>query len=118
MLYNKTKQAVILKKLRVASTFAERFLGLLPCKNMAPEEGLLIRDCSSIHTIFMRFAIDCIFLDENLKVVKIRKNVTPHKLAFGKLPGTRHVLEVAAQRAVPLDLDLNDILEIQERKEI
>ena len=113
ILYNKTRQVVILEKLRIASNFSDRFLGLLLHKNLAPAEGLLIQNCSSIHTLFMRFAIDCFFLDENLKVLEIRKNLTPHKLVFGKLPGIRHVLEVSTLRNIPFNLDLNDILEIR-----
>jgi uncharacterized membrane protein (UPF0127 family) len=115
LLINTTRQMVILQKLRVASNFMDRFLGLLPYKNLDPEEGLLIENCSSIHTIFMRFTIDCFFLDENLKVLKMRKNLTPHRWACGNLPKIRHVLEVSTFRDMPLNLDLNDVLELRDR---
>jgi uncharacterized membrane protein (UPF0127 family) len=115
LLYNKTRQAVILEKLHVASNFLDCFLGLLPYKKLDPEEGLLIQNCSSIHTIFMRFTIDCFFLDENLKVLKMRKNLAPHRWACGNLAEIRHVLEVSTFRDMPLNLDLDDVLEIQDK---
>ena len=43
-----------------ADTFARRFLGLMPRRELKPSEGLLLTDCGRIHTNFMRFTISSI----------------------------------------------------------
>jgi len=48
---------------------------------MAPEEGLWIVPCPMIHTFFMRFAIDVLFLDRELKVVRVMENLKPWRLS-------------------------------------
>ncbi len=65
---------------RVARTFAERARGLIGTKALAPDEGMLILRCNAIHTFFMSFAIDAIFLDKNDKVVKKVCNIRPGRL--------------------------------------
>ena len=56
---------------------------------------MLIRPCRSIHMWFMRFSIDAAFLDEELRVLKISRNLRPWQLAFA--PRKTHcVLEAAA----------------------
>lgn len=82
-----------LKTLRVAKTFRERAVGLIGY-DLAPGEGLLIPKCNAIHTFFMSYPIDAIFLDKKMKVVKIVKNIKPNKfLVFGGFRA-RSVLEV------------------------
>ena len=62
---------------RVARTFAERARGLIGTKSLPPDEGMLILKCNAIHTFFMSFPIDAIFLDKNDNVVKTVKNIRP-----------------------------------------
>lgn len=113
VLRNRTKNCVVLPKLLVTDTLMEKFKGLIPFNGLSPEEGLLIPECRSIHTFMMRFAIDCIFLNEEHKVLKIVRNVEPCRLAFGAW-GTEHVLEVSSESGKILNIDLNDLLEIKE----
>ena len=110
---NRTKDSVVLSKLLVADTFSEKFKGLIPFKGLSPEQGLLIPECRSIHTFLMHFAIDCYFLNEENRVLKIARNVEPCRMAFGSW-GTEHVLEVASESGKSLNIDLNDLLEIKE----
>ena len=65
---------------RVARTFAERARGLIGTKSLAADEGMLILKCNAIHTFFMSFAIDAIFLDKDDKVVKTVRNIRPGRL--------------------------------------
>ena len=78
----------------VADTFFPRLRGLLGRRGLAPGEGLLLRPCSSIHMFFMRFAVDAVFLDRDLRVVRVVPNLRPWRLAASK--GARSVLELAA----------------------
>lgn len=80
-------------KVKVAKTFRERAVGLIG-HDLAPGEGLLIEKCNAIHTFFMSYPIDAIFLDKNMKVVKTVKNIRPWTfLVFGGF-NARCVLEV------------------------
>lgn len=77
---------------RVANTFGTRFMGLMFKKHLDDASGLLIQKCSSIHTCFMRFTIDVIYLDKDYTVL-FAETVAPWKI--GKIvKHTKHVLEL------------------------
>ena len=66
------------KNVYVAESFFERFKGLM----FVPKEksfSLLIKNCNSIHTCFMKFNIDVFCLDKDFKIVKIYKNLKPFR---------------------------------------
>ena len=77
MLYNETKKIMIVDDLKIAKTFKERFWGLMFKRRMAGNEGLMILGCNAIHTCFMRFAIDVVFMDINHKVIGIKEKIKP-----------------------------------------
>jgi uncharacterized protein len=83
------------KPLRIAtaSTFLSRAKGLLGRKQMKPWDGLYITRCNSIHTHFMRFSIDVIFLNEHNECVRLIENLTPWRWA--KEPQAKDVLELS-----------------------
>lgn len=68
----------------VARTFAERAKGLIGTKDLAADEGMLIEKCNAIHTFFMSFPIDAVFLDASDRVVKVVRGIKPWRpLAWG-----------------------------------
>jgi hypothetical protein len=71
--------------------------GLLGRRGLAPGEGMLITRSGSIHTAFMRFPIDAVFLDRDLRVRKIVAAMPPFRVAAAR--GARQVLELAAGEA-------------------
>jgi uncharacterized protein len=71
-----------------------RMKGLLGRRALPAGEGLLLRPASSVHTFFMRFAIDVVFLDRDLRVLSIARNLRPWRAA-GR-PGARAALELSA----------------------
>jgi uncharacterized membrane protein (UPF0127 family) len=71
--------------------------GLLGRSGLARGDGLLIRPAGSIHTFFMRFAIDAVFLDRDLVVRKVATAVKPWRLVFAR--GAHSVLELPAGEA-------------------
>lgn len=75
--------AILIPRLAIAGTFQDRAVGLLGKPGLEPGCGLLIRPCSSIHTLFMRFPIDVIFLDDQDRVVKVVRNLAPWRMARG-----------------------------------
>ncbi|MDR2708787.1 MAG: DUF192 domain-containing protein [Elusimicrobiota bacterium] len=78
-------------KIVEAKTFAQRFLGFM-FKSKADYAVLFIH-CKSIHTFFMRFNLDIVFLDKNFKVLAVKKNVKPWRLVFG-IKNCTHILEI------------------------
>ena len=84
---------VLARQLHLADNFWRRFWGLLLFKKIAPDEGLLLTPCRSVHTCFMRFTIDVIILDNSQKVVAVYPWVKPWRMLTGPNNG-KHVLEL------------------------
>ena len=81
---------------KVARSFAARARGLIGTKALAPDEGLLIERCNAIHTFFMSFAIDAIFLDAESRVVRTVRGIRPWRPFVWGGFRARKVLEVRA----------------------
>ncbi len=69
-------------KAKAADNFLLRMLGLMFRKGMHEQEAIIFYKAPSIHTFFMRFAFDLVFLDKNGRVVRICPSIKPWKLIF------------------------------------
>lgn len=78
---NATRGLVLGFKVSGAETFRLRLLGLMFRAGLPQGEGLLIRPCRAVHTHFMRFPIDVLFLDRENRVVHIIPAMAPWKLS-------------------------------------
>jgi uncharacterized protein len=78
---NLTRGTILADRLELADTGPKRNKGLLGRKGLAGGEGLWIVPCESVHTFFMNFAIDLVYLDRNHKVRKVRESVPPWRLS-------------------------------------
>jgi uncharacterized protein len=87
-------------RLDVPETHRERVRGLLGRGRIAPDTGLWLRPCRSIHTVGMRFAIDAVVLDGRDRVVAVR-TLTPGRLLWPRMRA-RSVVEVVAGRGPAL----------------
>ena len=96
-LWNATKNAVAVEELEVADGPLSRMKGLLGRSGLPDGRGLLITKCNSIHMFFMRFAIDAVFLDRDMHVVKIAANLAPWRVA--SCSAARHTLEIPSGAA-------------------
>ena len=65
----------------LADTALARMKGLLGRKALPSGEGILLRPASSVHTAFMRFPIDAVFLDRELRVLEVAENLRPWRTA-------------------------------------
>lgn len=100
-------------KVLVAESWLSRLIGLLRYNRIDNETGLWLVPCSSIHTMWMRFSIDVVFLDAECKVLKVKENVRP--FGFCVAPkGTESVLEVAAMNANRLGFAVNDKIKLKQ----
>ena len=78
----------------VADTMLTRLRGLLGRGALASGDGLLIRPTSAIHTCFMRFPLDAVFLDGDLVVLRTVSHLRAWR--FAACRGSQSVLELAA----------------------
>lgn len=68
----------------LAESFGAKFRGWMLRGRPSPGEALVIRPCTSIHMMFMRFRIDAAFFDRDLRVTRVHRGLTPWiGLAFG-----------------------------------
>jgi uncharacterized protein len=77
---NRTRGVLLADKVRTASTFRSRFVGLLGTAAIGEDEGLWIVPCRSVHTLGMRYPIDVAFLDERGIVVGILEGLPPNRV--------------------------------------
>ena len=96
-------------KIEIADTFFKRLIGLIGRKNLPAGQGLLIAPCNSIHMMFMRFAIDAIYIDKNFVIKKIVRNLKPW-IGFSICFGAWAVIEMNAGEAVRLNLQVRQNL--------
>ena len=80
---------------RQACGFWQRLAGLMGQAQPAARCALLIARCTSVHTCFMRQAIDIVYLDRQGRNTRLRPGVAPRRLSRGER-GSRHVLEMRA----------------------
>jgi len=95
----------------VADRMWPRMKGLLGRRELAPGEGMLIRPTSSIHTFFMRFPIDAVFLSRDGEVLKVKPNVGAWRARFCR--GAHSVLELPAGEAARRDVAPGAQLELR-----
>ena len=101
---------VVCPKCTVADSVPTRLKGLLGRSGLGPDEGLLLRPAGSVHTAFMRFPIDVVFLDREFEVLEVRESVPPWRMAARR--GARAVLEMGAGEARRRGIVLSDKLRI------
>jgi uncharacterized protein len=95
----------------VADSVSTRFRGLLGRRELSADEGLLLTPTGSIHTWFMRFPIDAVFLDGDLRVLGVAAELGPWQVAGRR--GARAVLELAAGAAARNGVEPGDRLRLE-----
>ncbi len=78
---NLRNNAALADKAKIADNFFKRLIGLLNRNSLQEGEGLILRPSNSIHTCFMRFAIDALFLDKNNQVIAVLPALKPFRLS-------------------------------------
>ncbi len=96
---NVTRGSELASQAYAARGFWPRLRGLLGRASLQPGEALLLEPCSSIHTAFMRFAIDVVYVDRSGQVIKVVSGLKPFR-ASGVLRGARSVIELPSGTVV------------------
>jgi uncharacterized membrane protein (UPF0127 family) len=105
----KANGVVVCTDCRIAKDPWSRMRGLLGRRNLAEGEGIFLRPASSVHTYFMMFPIDVVFLDRTLKVVRVVPRLRPWRAVWRR--GATAVVELAAGRVDACGLAVGDYVE-------
>ena len=95
----------------IADNFFTRFRGLMLRKSLSSGQGLLISPCSSVHMMFMRFAIDVVYLSKGYRILKIVRHLCPW-IGVSMCSGAHSVLELRSGEADRLNLKVNQIFKV------
>lgn len=77
---NQTQGVALITRGRLANTFWLRLRGLLGSPPLKQGEGLILVGEKSIHTLFMAFTIDVVYVDSNYQVIRVNPNMVPYRL--------------------------------------
>lgn len=90
-----SEKGIIMRDVERVDSFSKRFMGLMGRKIDQDYSGMLLLNCSSIHTFFMKSEIDVVYLSKNYEVLAF-ETIKPWRV--GRLvKGARHVIEMPAQ---------------------
>jgi uncharacterized protein len=97
---------VVCERCIVADRAHRRMRGLLGRSGIQPGEGMVLRPAWNVHTAFMRFPIDIVFLDSDQVVIRIERSVSPWRTVSCR--GAREVVELAAGECEQRGLEVGD----------
>ncbi|NNJ10487.1 DUF192 domain-containing protein [Chloroflexales bacterium ZM16-3] len=110
---NTTRGTVIAEQCERASSFIARGRGLMGRPDLAPQAGMLIDPCSSIHTFFMKFPIDVIFINRGGRVVGLHAAMPPGRPYAGAW-GARSVIELPVGVIAATSTQIGDLIEMSD----
>lgn len=112
---NVTKNIQVVAEVERGDTFWHRAIGLMGKSDLKSDRALWLMPgllpSNSIHTCFMRFAIDAVFVNRDLKVVKIYENLKPWKFTAPVL-GAASVFEMKAGTLKNARIEVGDSLNV------
>ncbi len=106
------EQKILATNIIIADTAWSRLMGFMFKTIPQDYDGLLIDPCRSIHTFFMRFSLDVVFLSNKGLVVKIIRDLKPWRLTWIYLKADQ-VLELPTGK-LPPDLKEGQVLEVRD----
>jgi uncharacterized protein len=112
MVRNATRHVELGRRVRVASSLLDRAIGLLATRSLGAGEGLYLIPCKSIHTFFMRYPIDVLFLDAEGAVLS-EGTFNPWKIS-GWHAQSKGTLELAAGTLKRTGTQVGDHIEMKD----
>jgi uncharacterized protein len=110
---NQTRNTVLGRAIDVADTSSKRRTGLLKHRGLEPDHGLWIVPCESVHTFFMKFPIDLVYLDKQHRVRKVRHAVPAWRMSA--CLSAHSVIELPAGTLAESGTQAGDELKIETR---
>ncbi|MFH1515521.1 MAG: DUF192 domain-containing protein [bacterium] len=73
---------ILASNCELAVDFAKRFLGLMFRPSIDENDALMLIPCNSVHTFFMRFPVDLVFIDQNGRILYEERNMSPGNVMY------------------------------------
>jgi uncharacterized protein len=113
---NLTRDTVLCARAMLARSVRDRSRGLLGREKLSPDEGMLFDGEALIpvmwlHTLFMRFPIDIVFLGRCDTVIKIQPSLKPWRLS-AIVPGAYKALELGEGAVTRTGTEVGDLIQI------
>jgi uncharacterized protein len=109
---NITRQTVIATEVRMADNYFKRLQGLMGKPGLPAQAGLWIVPCNDIHSCFMRFEFDAIFVDKQNTVLYLVERMKPWRISK-MVKGGHAVLELPAGTIEATGTQVGDKIELQ-----
>ena len=109
--FNVTRQRTLAGVLMVADSFLGSLIGLMGRHSLEAGDGLWIVPCQSVHTFWMRFSIDVVFLDEHCRVIYVVENLRPFRISK-HLSRARSVIELPVSSIKATGTQIGDEIRI------
>ena len=111
----------VARRVSVAGSFGGRLLGLMGRPHLGADEGLFLPGTNSIHMLFMRFPIDCLFVgpvreDGSRRVVAMRRRLPPWRGVVWYVRGAKGVVELPAGTLEGANLSVGDLVRLEENR--
>ncbi len=116
MIVNKTKNLVIANRVKICNSFFLRLKGLMFTRKLEDDKALVLVSkkesliSNMIHTLFVFYPIDVVWLDKNFNVVDKRLNIRPFTISIIPKKSAKYIIELKCDKAK--DINLNDKLSI------
>jgi uncharacterized protein len=111
MIKNITKNEEISKNVIKANSFLKRLKGLMFTKELSSDSSMYICPCGQIHTFFMNYDIDVLYLDKNNVILAIDENMKPGKIGK-KVKGAAAVIELQGGKIEKSNIKIGQAIEI------
>lgn len=108
---NETRGSVVCESTEMADNTWTRLRGLLGRDGLGAGHGMIIRPAGSIHSAFMRFRFDAVFLDRHMVVVGLAEDVPPWRIRGARR--AKSTLELAAGEIGRRGLQVGDALAVK-----
>jgi uncharacterized membrane protein (UPF0127 family) len=102
---------IISNDILIAETLVDRLIGLMFREKLVGADGLLLNPCRSIHTFFMRYNLDIVFLNSDNKIIKIIRDIKPWRMTWIYFRANK-TLELPSGK-LPFELKEGDVLEVK-----
>jgi len=111
-LVNQRTDEALAERVEVAVTRRDRRKGLLGRTGLDASSALILAPCAAIHTMFMRFDIDAVFVDDDGRAVKVVRELGPWRIALD--PTAHAVVELPAGSLREREVNIGDRLYLLE----
>lgn len=107
ILINKTENFIISENLEVADSYFKRLKGLMFTKKLLEREALKLIPCNQIHTFFMNYSIDVLYLDSDNNVIFFEENLKPGRIGM-RVKDALSVIELPEGKIKKSNINIGD----------